>query len=57
MSDPSNPTPAGSATDGAGGFTALANPFGVATFTAGGAPYAIVASYLDHGVQLIRLAA
>ena len=46
-------TAKGSATDGVNGFTELAGAAGVATFTVGTKVYAIVASYNDHGVQLI----
>ena len=42
-------------TDGVNGFTELARASGVATFSVGGTPYAIVASADDAGVQIINL--
>jgi hypothetical protein len=55
VSDPSSPVAVGAATDGVGGFTELAGAREVATFVAGGSPYAIVASQSDSGIQLATL--
>ena len=55
LSDPANITAADAETDGFNGFTVLNGARGVATFTVGGVPYAIVASFLDDGVQIINL--
>ena len=55
IADPGNPTASGTATDGANGFTELDGPRGVAVFDSGANTYAIVASYIDDGVQIIRL--
>ena len=46
---------AGSASDGDGGFDALASPSGVAAFESGGETYAAVSSRHDSGVQVIRM--
>ena len=46
---------AGSASDGDGGFDALAGPSGVAAFEMGGETFAAVSSLRDSGVQVIRL--
>ena len=54
LSDPTNITAADAETHGANGFTELDGAIGVATFTVGGVPYAIVASITD-GVQIINL--
>ena len=53
VSDPSVPVAVGSATDGVGGFDTLNGALGVATFVIGASTYAIVASEVDDGVQLI----
>ena len=53
LSDPTNPTPVASATDGANGFDVLYSARKVHVF--GGAPYAIVASSKDNGIELIDL--
>ena len=60
LSDPANIKAADAAIDGSadgfgGTFTTLAAATGVATFTVGGVPYAIVASQNDNGVQIINL--
>ena len=55
VSDPSSPAAVGSATDGVNGFDVLDGAFGVATFVIGASTYAIVASYVDDGVQLINV--
>ena len=47
--------PAGSATDGAGGFDALAGSQGVSALLFGGNVYAVVAASNDDGVQLVRI--
>ena len=47
--------PAGSATDGAGGFDALAGSQGVSALPFGGSVYAVVAANNDDGVQLVRI--
>ena len=49
----SSPLAVGSATDGVNGFTQLKGANGVATFVIGTSTYAIVASALDNGVQLV----
>ena len=53
VSDPSNPLAVGSATDEVDGFARLNGASGVAIFTVGTNVYAIVASHVDSGVQLI----
>ncbi len=53
MSDPARPSPAGTATDGQDGFTALAGASSVAMAEVGGKTYAVVASFLDNGTQVI----
>eukprot|EP01044_Picomonas_judraskeda_P019236 COSAG03_NODE_4010_length_1723_cov_1.198892_2_plen_128_part_01 len=45
VSDPSNPVPVSSATDGQGGFTELLGARAVSTFAIDGSTYAIVAAY------------
>ena len=53
VSNPSAPVAVGSATDGVDGFDELAGAIGVATCVIGSSTYAIVASLIDDGVQLI----
>jgi hypothetical protein len=55
ISDPANIVATDAETDGANGFTELDGAFGVATFTIGASTYAIVASTVDDGVQMIEL--
>ena len=57
LSAPTNITAVDAETDGVNGFTELAGAFGVAMFSVGGTPYAIVASFIDDGVQIINLSA
>ena len=45
ISDPDNPIPAGTATDGIGGFTHLDRVFIVAIYTIGDTPYAVVTGW------------
>ena len=52
---PSDITAKDAETDGANGFTQLNGANGVDTFTIGGSTYAIVASYIDNGVQIIDI--
>ena len=47
----------GSATDGVGGFDELDGAIFAATFVVGASTYAIVASYIDDGVQLLQVGA
>jgi len=55
VSDPSVPVAVGSATDGFGGFDELDGAHGVTTVVIGSSTYAIVASLIDDGVQLIDM--
>ena len=55
VSDPSSPVAVGSATDGVNGFDELDGARSVATFVIGTSTYAIVASYMDDGVQLLQV--
>ena len=55
VSDPSNPVPVSSATDGQGGFTELYGAIAVSTFERGGSTYAIVVAYSDNGIQIVSL--
>ena len=55
VSDPSSPVPAGSATDGVGGFTMLKRAQSVATFTIDESTFAIVGSGADNGIQLMNV--
>ncbi len=55
LNDPTAITAAGAATDGVNGFTQLNGAYGVATFTVDSSLYAIVASDVDNGVQIISL--
>ena len=55
ISDPDNPIPAGTATDGIGGFTHLDSANNVAIYTIGDTPYAVVTSWPDNGIQIIDI--
>ena len=55
ITDPTNPTATSSVTDGAGGFNTLDGARGVTTIQIGSATYALVASNLDDGVQIINI--
>ncbi|MCB1044840.1 MAG: hypothetical protein KDC35_18010 [Acidobacteria bacterium] len=55
LSDPTNIIAVDAETDGANGFTELQGARGVAIFTVATVPYAIVASDVDDGVQIINL--
>ena len=55
LSDPTDITPVSSATDGEKGFDELKGASDIEIFTVGGTIYAIVASFYDHGVQIINL--
>ena len=55
VSDPSNPVPVSSATDGEGGFTELDGAIAVSTFAIDGSTYAIVAAYSDNGIQIVSI--
>ncbi|MFM8659525.1 MAG: hypothetical protein ACKOCQ_06300, partial [Candidatus Nitrosotenuis sp.] len=55
ISDPANIVAKDAETDGANGFTELLGASDVATFTIGASTYAIVASALDDGVQIIDI--
>eukprot|EP01043_Picozoa_sp_COSAG02_P039979 COSAG02_NODE_3198_length_7186_cov_9.288557_5_plen_664_part_00 len=55
VSDPSNPVPVSSATDGEGGFTELRGAYAVSTFERGGSTYAIVAAGSDNGIQIVSI--
>ena len=55
VSDPSNPVPVSSATDGQGGFTTLHAPQAVSTFVIDGRTYAIVAARDDDGIQIVSI--
>ena len=48
-------SPVASVTDGVGGYPELDGASGVATHTIGGRHYALVAAYLDDGVQIIDI--
>ena len=53
ITDPAAPAPVSAAYDGDGGFEALGWAAGVAVFEAGGSVYAMVAGWIDNGVQII----
>ena len=55
VSDPSNPVPVSSATDGEAGFTELRGAAAVSTFERDGSTYAIVAAVVDDGIQIVSL--
>jgi len=55
VNDPTNISAVDAETDGVNGFTVLNNAGGLATFTVGSVPYAIVASAPDSGLQLVNL--
>jgi hypothetical protein len=54
ITDPANPQPAGSISDGIGGFDALEMATSITTVKIGASVYALVASQ-DDGVQIMRL--
>ena len=54
ITDPSSPSPVTSATDGAN-YPELDGARGIATHTIGGKHYALVASQVDDGVQIIQI--
>ncbi|MCY3505387.1 MAG: hypothetical protein OXH41_04410, partial [Chloroflexi bacterium] len=53
FTDPANPTPAASVTDGQDGFDRLLGAFDITTVTIGGRHFALVVSIDEHGVQII----
>ena len=55
ITDPYNPVAAAAAYDGMDGFEALGIPMSVSVTEAGGRMYAVVASYGEHGVQIIDI--
>ena len=55
ITNPAVPTATASVTDGIGGFDELDGAWGVDTVTVGTSTYALVASYLDDGVQIINI--
>ena len=55
ITDPYNPLPASSITDGIGGYDTLHNPFDITTVTVGSSVYALVVSRTDNGVQIIDI--
>ena len=54
ITDPANPSPIGSVTDGAA-YPTLSGAWGIATHTIGSRHYALVASIGDDGVQMIDI--
>ena len=55
ITDPGNPSPTASVTDGVGGFDELGNSTSVATAVIGGSTYALVAAFSDSGLQIIDI--
>ena len=55
ITDPANPSPTASVTDGVGGFDVLGGAFSVDTAVIGGNTYALVAAFLDDGLQIIDI--
>ena len=55
ITDPANPAPYGSASDGVDGFDALDNARGISVFRIGVEIFAVVAGWGDDAVQIIRL--
>ena len=55
MTNPENPTPVSSVTDGVGGFNTLAGAFGISTVTINSKVYALVTALADNGVQIIDI--
>ena len=56
MTDPFNPVPVASVTDGQGGFEELDGARYVTTVAIGSSTYALVAASADHGVQIVDIA-
>ena len=55
ISTPATPRVASSVSDGVGGFNELAGPRGITTVTIGTTQYALVASLVDDGIQIINI--
>ena len=55
ITDPENPTAASSVTDDDDGFDTFHESRGITTVQIGESTYALVASFLDHGVQIINI--
>ena len=55
ITDPSNPIPASAITDGEDGYTKLRYTYDITTVTINSSTYALVTSFLDHGVQIIDI--
>ncbi|KZR73365.1 hypothetical protein [Prochlorococcus marinus] len=55
ISNPANPTPVASITDGVGGFDNLDSVRYISTTVLNGIPYALTAAYSDNGVQIINI--
>ena len=53
--DPYNPIPVYAVSDGVDGYTELSNVHSITTVTIGTSTYALVASFTDHGIQIIKL--
>ena len=55
ISNPASPTATASVTDGSGGFNELDGARGITTVVIDGSTYALVAAYIDDGVQIIDI--
>jgi len=55
ISNPAAPTAPASVIDGVGGFDELDDAIGITTVVIGESTYALVASYIDAGVQIMEL--
>ena len=55
ITDPENPLPAGSVTDGIGGFDVLGGAAGICLAESDGRTYAVVSGYHDDGVQIVDI--
>ena len=55
ITDPYNPTPASAVNDGMDGYTALGGAVSVTTVTINSSTFALVASFIDSGVQIINI--
>ncbi len=55
ITDPYNPLPASSVTDGIDGYDTLDGPNSITTVTVGSSVYALVASRFDDGIQIIDI--
>ena len=55
VTDPYNPTPASAITKGVNGYAELYNAISVTTATIGTSTYAIVTSFDDDGIQIVKL--